>query len=96
MDEIDPGSAGSLFHIVSLFGDEDSVTIRYSAVREGRLDLESTQISGEKRDNVGTNNGDNEGTSHPSMDPDLINLVQEAANMPWGLPLAHDQVRHSV
>ena len=92
MDEIDPGSASSLFHIVGLFGDEDSVTIHYSAVREGHLDLESTQISGEKHDNVGTNNDDNKGTSHPSMDPGLINLVQEAANMPWGLPLAHNQV----
>ena len=96
MDEIDPGSASSLFHIVGLFGDEDSVTIRHSAIREGRLDLESTQTSSERHDNVGTNDDDNEGTSRPSMDPGLINLVQEAANMPWGLPLAHDQAQHSV
>ena len=96
MDKIDLGSASSLFHIVGLFGDEDSVTIRHSAIREGHLNLESTQTSSERHDNVGMNNDDNEGTSHPSMDPGLINLMQEAANMPWGLPLAHDQARHSV
>ena len=91
MDKIDLDSASSLFHIVSLFGDEDLVTICHSAIREGHLDLESTQTSSERHDNVGMNNNDNEGTSCPSMDPGLINLVQEAANMPWGLPLAYDQ-----
>ena len=96
IDKIDLGSTGSLFHIVGLFGNEDLVTIPHSAVREGRLDLESTQIPGERHDNIRTNDDNNEGTSRPSMDPNLINLMQEAANMPWGLPLAHNQARHSV